>query len=534
MLERSEGKNDSRQVQIKATIGLLLVVALFFWLQPGFLDRLAGVSTLMRKAVFSLVFLAALGALLSCVLAPRLCAIPALGFFSINLLIDTSFAMIKGRPSTLVDAQLMSENFGNIGDVLSQFTPAVAKVTLAIAALWVLILWGRILVRRRTSLPLLVSTASVSGFYFVLLLAKGEQALVGFPSNFTPALGAMVLTLDHVSYRLVHRTEKALSLEEVPLVPRLKHIVMVIDESIEGCVFEGLLKSNPMPRARDLGIGYSYANCSAASNLMLRRGMDPNDPDRSLRQFPSLFQIAQRHGFTTAYLDVQGVLTDSSVHDYFDEREVSHINRIYDQKMFGQLVYRQDLNSVKILADFLNTHVRTFTIIQKRGSHFPYANNLAPELSEVKDPYGTSIQQNTIGFLQSIGAILPEGTIVFFTSDHGQNFMTEFPHGNLPGECCVNEWVVPILVLYSQDMAGFAERIAPAWQDRASHAVMTETIRNLLGSRNSAGSSLLIPPAGGTSTRSRAFYGSPHGLFGRNIPFLLIDTDKMTLRRAVP
>lgn len=519
---------------IKLVVCLILMGTLFFWMHPSFVGRLSGVATNSRKIVYILLFLTAFLAVLSCVFARKIWVVPALVFFLVNLLIDTTFRLIKGRPSTLTDAQMMLESAGNIRDVISQYGFSVMKVIAAIAAMLALIIWGRFLVAKRASAPLLLSMIGVSCFYLILLLSKGEQALVGFPSNFTPALGAMVLTSDSIIRSMNKREETPLILEETALDPTIKHVVMVIDESIEASAFDSILSGTRLEFARNLGSSYSYSNSSASSNLMLRRGMDPRDPERSFLYFPSLFQIAKTHGFSTAYMDIQDVLGDPAVQNYFDEKEKSYIGKIFNKSAFGKLAYQRDANSAKMLVDYLGTQNRSFTIIQKRGVHFPYSVGLSPESSHEADPYAAAVKQNTISFLQALGSDLPLGTVVFYTSDHGQNFKGRFPHGNLPGECSLSEWTVPIMVIYSRDLSGFEKRIDTTWQDRADHAAMAETIRNLLGSRNPAQESLLTAPSAERASQTRAFYGSPRGLFGRSIPYLVVNKAKKIFKIKSP
>ncbi len=260
---------------------------------------------------------------------------------------------------------------------------------------------------------------------------------------------------------------------------------------------------------------------------MLRRGFNPFDAGRSPAEIPSLFQLAKRRGFTTAFLDAQDAMKDR----HFDFKERSAVDIIPSIQEFGPSRYDRDLVSVQLVTQILSNNPKAFVVLDKMGTHFPYRDRLPPQEADVPDPYRASVERTSIAFLRQLAQQLPAGTLVFYTSDHGQNFQGKVTHCNAPGSSVVSEWKVPLVVLYSGDLVKIVKRIDPAWQDRASHAAIAETLRNLMGYRLPGLDSLLSPPV--EEKYHRAFYGPPTLPFFYGHPFLIINKNTGTFENLV-
>lgn len=512
-----------RRMQVMVACALL--VALSLWMNPQIPHRMASLGHPLKRLIYLVEILVAVLALVGCGFARRRWAVLGGLFFSLNFLIGTSFFRIRGRPLTLVDGKTLLESVGNMGDALSQFTTPILIVVLQILGVLALLIWMRMAVQARNSLPMITASLTAGVMYIAILIMGGDTALNGFPMQFQTGLYAGALAVDAAARRWEPGGKAAAAFQRVPLDPAVRHLVLVIDESVEGSVFRDLVDRVQLPGLRSLGLGYSFANSSAASNLMLRRGADPRDPGTSLRHFPSLFQVAKEAGFRTVYIDCQGVLNDLTIQDYFDDTEKSFIDEVLPPGALGVRTER-DLNAIPALIGELGKAERTFTLINKVGTHFPYAHSLPPELAGVPDPYSVSISRTSLAFLQGLAGRLPEGTLVFYTSDHGQNFQAKASHANLPWECGISEWTVPVILLSSPDLAGRLQLIDSRWQEHASHALMSESIRNLLGQRMPGMPTLWSAPSPEDASLHRAFYGSPMGLFGKPISYLIIDKDK--------
>lgn len=519
-LSRAPGAKGAR------FIVFLCILALFFGLNGQIPARLVAISSPLRMLIYLLIIVSCLVALLACVIARPLWASLGLALAGGNFLVGASFFRIRGRSLTLLDSQSLLEGVANVGDVLHQFGPSILFVLLQIGLLLGLLLVARRLEARRSNLPLFAASLAMVAGYFGTLGLAGDTAVGGFPTVASPALSALTLTGD---LAIRHRRDSAgpaMPFQELPLDPAVRHVLLVIDESIEGARFNELCGPSSAANLRNLGVAYSYGNNSACSNLMLRRGADPQDPGGTVHRFPSLFQVALHSGFSTSYLDCQGVLNDPTVQDYFDGPEKALIGTTVLARSLGREEYDRDLNGLHALKELLDQPGRSFTIINKVGTHFPYRDCLPAELAGTPDPYAVSVRRTTLQWLDRLRADLPMGTLVFYTSDHGQNFIGKVSHGNFPGECVVSEWTVPMVILASPDLQTRLERIDRRWQDRASHAVMVEAVRNLLGQRCPAINSLWLPPGPADLQLHRAYYGSPLGLFGRPTPYLMIDMNR--------
>lgn len=514
---------------LKSAASLILGLLSFFYLNSYFVFCLYEKVSFAKKTGYIAGFVLAIAAIVATAAASRIWAAAAIIVFELNLLVGAGFTAVTGRPITLTDTQLLYEaspsnvtSFVKVVANLSESAFPLMKVIAAMALLAVLMIWARTFVRCRTNLPLLASVSGIALFYWVVLLVRGETAVVGLPTNVTPALGASFLAADSVMQHIAGKSEPGPVLSTFTADPTVKHIVLIIDESIEAEAFSKALKGTEIDHVRDLGTAYSYANCSATATVMLRRCVSPTNPERDLRQGLSLFELAKSKKFTTVYLDVQGVLTDWAVHDYFDGKEKSFIDEIHRSEEFGQL-YDADLNSIEVLARILRQHENTFVIVNKVGVHFPYRRNLPPELAGTSHPYETAVKRSSVGFLTRVVREIPSQTLLFYTSDHGQNFRSKVTHCNLPPEASTSEWMVPLLIVYSDDLRNMVSRIDSRWQDLASHAVLAETLRNLIGYKTPGATSLLNSPTM-EETRHRAFYGSSRPLLGRQLSFKVIGT----------
>ncbi|WP_257307432.1 sulfatase-like hydrolase/transferase [Geothrix campi] len=511
----------------KMIILLGITLLLFFWMNPSFFSRFLTLKSFIGRGVFLLTFLMAWGALLACAIARRIWAALFLLFFAVNLFISVTYARVMGRAMTLNDAQNLREAMGSTPDAVHQYWSTVWVVALAIMAMVALILLVRTQIRKRNNLPLMACSLGITLSYGAFLARGGAGAMLFFPANFESSLHALALSAEPLIRHRTPRDEQPIPIIKEPINPSVKHVVLIIDESIEANVFQEAMKGIRIENAKNLGIGYSFGNNSPSSNLMLRRLADPSLPDQSIRQFPSVFELAKQQGFTTTYLDAQGVLSDRDVQDYFDAKDTKFIDNIPPLKEYGPR-HQRDINAMRILLDVLPKQEKSFILVNKQGIHFPYLQNLPPEMASVPDPYRTSVERTSINFLVGIAPHLPPGTLVFYTSDHGQNFHGRAPHNNMAGECSVSEWQVPIVILYSPDMKAWAERISPQWQNCAAHSTIAESVRNLFGERNPSASSFLTQPTFEDVAMDRVCLGSPKGLFGEPILSLWINKQSQT------
>jgi glucan phosphoethanolaminetransferase (alkaline phosphatase superfamily) len=510
-----------QRVAMAALICLFLIA--YYFSNPFFLRRIIGIETIHNKVVFVTVHLVAIVSLLAAAFASKkvFYTLSVVSFLSI--LLDKCFFLIKHYSITLDDLAVLLASVGNVGDAISQFRDDFIRAFATASIVLLCLLFLRRVVREQRYASHVVTTLIGISFCFYLTIAvfKGEPSLVALPSNYTLLFGVPVLSLDAVIQSFKTPKPFVATRQDHPSLESAKHIVLIIDESVEGKRFRELA-TQPFANAVDFGYALSGANCSAASNLILRAGPDESGLSRTILATPTLFELAKRSNFKTVYFDLQGVLSDTAVRDYFSSRELSSVDQVYPRVDFGKKNFERDASFADRFSSLVSSENRLFAIVNKTGSHFPYAGNLPADLARTADPYASSVTLSTVAPLHKIDSTLPDSTIVFYTSDHGQNFLAKSPHCNGATDSTMSEWRVPLILFISKDLTSIRQALNPSWNNRASHFELTETIRVLLGYQPMFNKTLFDAPDESPQPY-KAYYGPIKGLLGRPASFLRFD-----------
>jgi glucan phosphoethanolaminetransferase (alkaline phosphatase superfamily) len=512
--------------------GLVCLFLLFYYFaNPFFLGRIVEITTLPNKALFILVHAEAILCLLAAALSSKK-VFYAFGIISfLSILLDNAFFFVKHYPITLSDLSVLFGAAGYAPDAIPQFRGDFIKAFATASLVLVSLLLLRRLVRERHHASQLVLVLAGVSFcsYLTIAVLKGEPSLVALPSNYTLLFGGPVLALDEVIQDLRAPKPFVATKRKVPLVEAPKRIILIIDESVEGEKFRELNK-RPFANAVDFGLALSGANCSAASNLILRVGPDDLALSNTILGTQPLFELAKDSGFKTIFFDLQGVLSDKAVRDYFSNRELAAVDEVYPPSEFGKRTFDRDMGFAKRFTNILSKEEHVFAIVNKSGSHFPYASNLPPDLANTSEPYAASVSLSTVEFLHEIDSTLPDSTIVFYTSDHGQNFLAKSPHCNGASDSTLSEWRVPLIVFLSKDLTAIRPMLNGSWNNRASHFELSETIRVILGYDALFNKTLFDPP-GNLSQPYRAYYGPIKGLLGRPASFREFDRQALVVSK---
>jgi glucan phosphoethanolaminetransferase (alkaline phosphatase superfamily) len=507
-----------------ATMALFaLFPVAYYFSNPFFFRRFVGIQSLGNKAVFLMFHAVAFLCLLGVAFASKkvFYSFSIVSFLSI--LLDNCFFFVKHYAITLDDLSVLFVSAGNVTDAISEFREDLLRafVTASFVLLCLMVL--RQLVRKRRYASHLVLTLTSISFCFYLIIAvyRGEPSLVGLPSNYTLLFGGPVLSLDSVIQDFKTPKPFVAAKREAPLFESVRHIILIIDESVEGERFREL-NTQPFTNAVDYGFALSGANCSAASNLILRVGPDESALSKTILSTPTLFELAKQANFKTVYFDLQGVLSDTAVRDYFSKRELASVDQVYHPTDFGKKNFEWDVGFAERFPGLLSKETRVFAIANKTGTHFPYASNLPPNLADTADPYAASVTLSTVAFLHKIDSTLPDSTIVFYTSDHGQTFSAKSRHCNGASDSTLSEWRVPLIVFTSKDLAPIRQALNSSWNNLASHFELSETIRVLLGYQPMFNKTLFDPP-NNLPNRYRAYFGPIKGLLGRPPSFREFD-----------
>jgi hypothetical protein len=365
----------------------------------------------------------------------------------------------------------------------------------------------------RSHLMLFVTPlALLTSIYLVLLTQKGETVLVGFPKGFSYGFGTLSLRInDFVNSFSPHPRF------EVQQLPRGKfsQVIVVIDESV---AYDEMAKLLPIGDSIiDYGRTYSGANCSAASNLILRKAgwiREKSTGNLVVRDIQSLFSLAKDAGYRTVYIDNQGVLDDPSLKNYFDQKEISQIDQIVSTD--DDAKYNRDTDSLNQISELVAAD-NVFMLVNKSGVHFPYQSSLPPALrtgDRLLD-YRRALEINSRNFLEHLAGILGPRAIVFYTSDHGQDFAGRKPHCSGGTEVTSAEYAVPYMVITnSPDLRADLQSKRHLFYDRLTHLEFSESVRNAMAYGIEGIDSIFKTPSRRIENKFCGLYGPPSPIFG--------------------
>lgn len=447
--------------------------------------------------------------------------------FALSIVVNLAFYRVSGHTMTYTDWAILWQARANIGDAFGEYSRTLLKATLATTPLLV----GFLLVpvARRRIWPWAVGASVLSTGVFVAACVAMQGGSTGLFPRSTSLYGMLVSTafdrpLGEYAYATDHQPDAR---------PVAENIALVIDESISHDFFSEVVMpqieaSNSAWRIYDFGFATSMANCSMASNIMMRKLVRADSVALDVYRNPLVWSLARNAGFRTWLLDAQ---LGGFGHNLFDDSERSLIDHIPQ----AQSAHDADL------VDHLHaawSGAPSFTLVIKKGAHFPYEQRYpaqhksdspalsAPHVlaSERRTKYVNAVDYQTGGFFRRLKEVTPHArTVIFYTSDHGQN-IADTPgllHCSTSATPHVNEGIVPLLVLANFDVAGLAEA-AERNRNQMSHFDMVETLRGFLGygSRHVTEKGLLRTAGGPVPG---FVYKSPFGFFGRPVEILPVD-----------
>ena len=213
------------------------------------------------------------------------------------------------------------------------------------------------------------------------------------------------------------------------------------------------------------GLALSAHNCSEHSNAVLRLGAAPDqlgNASRSILNNPSVWQYAQRAGFTTTLINAQ---FDPASNNYFmSDQERAHIDEWHAGKRDVQR-YMRDRAMLEHVVSVLNRPDPQFLLFIKQGVHTPYATSyprshalFQPQMvkgeriadrERLVNSYKNAIFWNVDAFFEDLFSLIhPRSFVMIYTSDHGQNLLDDgkpVTHCRRMGQT-LEEAIVPMLV----------------------------------------------------------------------------------------
>jgi hypothetical protein len=181
----------------------------------------------------------------------------------------------------------------------------------------------------------------------------------------------------------------------------------------------------------DFGEAASIANCSAASNALLRWGVARarvRDAAYDPRTSPTIWAYAKAAGYRTVLIDGQ---SRGELQNYIGTREFALI----DEFVPASSGIDSDQRIAAKLNEILRRGGREFVYIVKRGVHFPYEMNyprgeLRADASRA-EKYATAVSHASAGFFPAaLRDTDASRTLLIYTSDHGQDLTTRSTHCN--------------------------------------------------------------------------------------------------------
>jgi hypothetical protein len=396
--------------------------------------------------------------------------------------VDQSYFCITGKPASLTTVSMLNAAAGNITDAFYEYKNIILKSLLLSLLLFVPIFINIYLIKKIIKkLWIIIPICILFLFYLSILVYKGEPALMGFPKGFSYTFHSIVLKANSL-YVDLFNSPKYLVIKKFDGI-KFNKIVVIIDESVEYSYFK---KINTIQSEFLFNFGQSYsgANCSASSNYILRRAKIraiDNSSKLLIEEVSSLFKLAKDNKYKTIYVDNQNVLNDNAVNNYFDRDEVKEIDNIIN---FNALKFDKDRLSLNLISDLLNNNDKIFIMINKIGAHFPYESSIPDSYrsNSRESNYITSIQLNSIDFLANILKIIDKNTIIFYTSDHGQDLQSKTTHCNSGDDINIKEYSVPFVIITRNQIAGkfFQDRVL-LFANKLTHIDFSESVRNVMG-----------------------------------------------------
>ena len=301
--------------------------------------------------------------------------------------------------------------------------------------------------------------------------------------------------------------EKAEVAIDIVEKPRVKNIVLIVDESISGDFIDlnRLRGTTPFLLSAaesivNFGLAMSATNCSYSSNAVLRLGADPwriGQPGHNILANPSVWKYARDAGFETTFVEAQRI--SDRRQNYMNEIELALIDRVVT--IVDKEPHERDVETARYLVELLRQPGPQFVYVNKFGAHFPY-NNSYPRSAELFGPamrayesindrqrlvnaYMNAVKWTVDGFFSVLlpGVDLAE-TVLIYTSDHGQNLLDDavpVTHCRRSQET-IAEAVVPMLLITSDEILYTAFSSAAARNhNRTSHFEVFPTLLGLFG-----------------------------------------------------
>jgi hypothetical protein len=269
-------------------------------------------------------------------------------------------------------------------------------------------------------------------------------------------------------------------LVDTPVPSLVDKVVLIVDESVSYEAFNTLVarRISGLP-VTDFGEAAATANCSAASNALLRWGVEKKevkDAGYDPRTNPMIWSYAKGAGYRTVLIDGQST---GQVQNFISPKEYVLI----DEFVPALSDMDTDERIAHLLNERLSTTTREFIYIVKRGAHFPYEMNypsgLLPEDASRESKYAAAVSYSTGRFFDTLRRDVPvSNVLMIYTSDHGQDHARRSPHCN--ADPAWEEYSVPLVAITASHEV--LQTLSPSTlANRASHLNIFPSLLRVFG-----------------------------------------------------
>jgi lipid A ethanolaminephosphotransferase len=377
---------------------------------------------------------------------------------------------------------------------------------------------------------------------------SGAQAL---PQHFAP-IGISAVSLLKVATR---PTAQRQSVAAGPVGSRqIRNIVYLVDESVRGDYLD-FTSGNPYTpklaehagRFINFGPAASAGNCSHYSNALLRLGGTRHDTAKAVTSNPPIWQYAKRAGYRTVFIDAQATTHKIAgrLQNFMTVAETQYIDRFVSFDITD--IPALDFKLLEVVREELSRGEPVFIFANKNGAHFPYdlgyprkqarfgnrelvmeKNNTQDLITSYRNNIAWTVDAFFDAFLNGADTSVEtnlDDTLVLYTADHGQNFVTgRQTHCSTRG-ADPREGLVPMLALTDQpDLRVRLKAAAKTNWAATSHFQIMPALLDVMGYDNA-----MISERYGASlfeaapTPARFSSGDVFGLFTTSINWNDID-----------
>ena len=375
-----------------------------------------------------------------------------------------------------------------------------------------------------------------------IVVHKEGSGAQGLPQHFAPlAVGSVTLAKSAMQPETGQRLVPA----RPAVKPAVRNIVMLVDESVRAD-YLSLAPGNfftPMLAARkerivDFGAAASGGNCSHYSNALIRFGAARGNIAHTVKTNPSIWQYAKQAGFRTVFIDAQATVNKnaSRLQNFMTVKETVQIDRLvtFDDVATPDL----DQRLMEVIKQELAGSGPVFIYANKNGAHFPYHHGVRDDGSQLQAAAAGSKTEVIKSYIDNIrwnvDRVLADfldtadlsGTLVLYTSDHGQNFEPDrLTHCSVE-DADPREGLVPMMAMTGNGETRARLRIAARQSfNRTNHFQLVPSVLDIMGYRHGEiaemhGRSLFAKP---WSTSARFTTGDIFGLFRTEVRWSAID-----------